>query len=154
MHKRKLSALIILIFLFGNPQIGKAQRLTDSSVNKIEMILSAFGVESDGFPNIQATIDLKKDTSICNVSYYDPKFKDTSYRLDKKDIDYIKSLLNKYDVKRLQRNYTVSKTDQPTSITIFYLSDEKIEIKDYGLVEELPLKRLYDLVYKLDINYR
>jgi hypothetical protein len=78
--------------LFIYAQAIKAQtELQNNSgvVNKIVMDLSAFGVESDGFPNIYATIDLQNDTSYCQVSYYDPKFHNSTYRLTKSVMDSI-----------------------------------------------------------------
>jgi len=53
------------------------------------MFLNAFGVESTGFPNIQASVDFKTNSSICKVSYYDPKFKESTYSLSRKEIDLI-----------------------------------------------------------------
>ena len=118
------------------------------------MNLSAFGVESDGFPYIQATIDFTNDTSICKVSYDNPKFKDSIYRLTQREIDTIKYFIYKCDFSKLKKEYTVGPTDEPTSTIIIYTSDSQIEIKDYALQGEFPLKEFYRIVYKLDFNFR
>jgi hypothetical protein len=86
LQQRKLLVFILFTSLLSYTQISNAQttKTTDSLVvTKIQMNLSAFGVESDGFPNIYATIDLKTDTSFCSVSYYDPKFRDNNIQTDK-----------------------------------------------------------------------
>lgn len=125
------------------------------TVDKIEMKLSAIGVESGGFPNIDAVIDLGSDTSYCKVSYYDPGFRDTSYRLTKSDMDSVRNLVAHYDIRTLKNEYRVSGTDQPTSTTIFYLKEGSIRVLDYGVIDgDFPLKELYRMVYKLDIYFR
>jgi len=124
------------------------------TVNKIEMKLSAFGVEVDGFPNINVILDLKNDTSYCDVSYYDPKFPAKICRLKKGEIDRIRYLISQYDLRKLKSKYTVLKTDQPTSTAIFYLTNETIKVTDYGLKGQSPLSELYELVYNLDENFR
>jgi hypothetical protein len=69
-------------------------------------------------------------------------------------MDSIRYFVAHGDVNMLKRKYAVSMTDQPTSIAIFYFSDKEIEISDYGLEGPFPLKELYGLVYKLNINFR
>lgn len=123
-------------------------------VEKIEMKLSAFGVESDGFPNITAIIDLKNDTSFCDVSYYDPKFPAKTYRLTPKDMGKIRQLMAESDIRNLERKHAVSMVDQPNSIVIFHLANDSITVSDYGLTGQFPLKELYELVYKPEINFR
>lgn len=138
-------------------KLGTSQTVLQNNsktVNKIEMDLSAFGVESDGFPNIFAVIDFQNDTSYCNVSYYDPKFHDTTYRLTKPIIDSIRKLVTDFDLKKLKKDYTANWTDAPTSTTTFYFNNEQIKIRDYGLQGEQPLKELYRLIYMLNINHR
>jgi len=124
------------------------------TVNKIEMNLSAFGVESDRVPNIRAIVDLKSDTSYCDVSYYDPKFRAFTYRLTKGDMDSIRNLIARGDIRKLKKGYTVSKTDMPSSTTIFYLANDTVKISDYGLEGPFPLQELYRLVYKPEKTVR
>jgi hypothetical protein len=69
-------------------------------------------------------------------------------------MDSIKYLLANSDVKKLKGNYNVGLTDQPTSTAIFYMTSGQIEIKDYGLKGDFPLQKLYEIIYKLDINFR
>jgi hypothetical protein len=131
------------------PQVSAVSTTPDQTVTKIEMDLSNFGVESTGFPTIKAIIDLKNDTSYCQVTYDDPKFKDRTYRLSEKDMDSVRHLVDRYDFKSLKAKYTVLETDQPTSTNIFYFQDSTIKVEDYGVTEgDFPLKELYHLVYK------
>ena len=156
MQKALISILAIFSFFILDQSCGastQAQAPVDR-VDKIEMKLSAFGVESDGFPNIEAVIDLRKDTSYCRVSYFDPKYKSRVYRLQRTEMDSIRFLISNFDIRQLHADYRVSKTDQPTSTVVLYLggNSEKIEISDYGLEGPSPLPELYRIVYKLDIN--
>jgi hypothetical protein len=147
--------LISSLFLIGQGcKVHPLKQANPDVVKMIELQLSAFGVESDGFPSIKAIIDLQSDTSYCMVSYYDPKFRDTTYRLTKATMDSIRYFVAHGDIHRLKKKYAVSMSDQPTSTTVFYFSDKEIEISDYGLEGPFPLKELYGLVYKLNINFR
>ena len=118
------------------------------SIIKIEMNLSAFGVESDNFPSIAAYIDFKGDSGTCTRSYYDPSLKASVYYLSKNEIESVLGLLKNSDLKKLKDEYKIEKTDQPTSTTIIYTTKEKFTIKDYGLKGEYPLTELYRIVYK------
>jgi hypothetical protein len=133
---------------------GSAKWADTGTVSKIEMNLSAFGVESDGAPNIRAIVDIKNDTSYCNVSYYDPRFRAFTYRLTKTDMDSIRSLIARCDIRKLKKEYTVASTDQPSSITIFYLPGDSVRISDYGCEGPSPLHELYLLVYKPEKTVR
>jgi hypothetical protein len=112
------------------------------------MHLSAFGVESDNFPSIDVFIDFSSDSSYCRKWYNNPKYKDSLYRLTKAEMLIISSLIEKSDLHKIRKEYTVSKTDQPTSKTTIYLSNHTLQFKDYGLVAEYPLSELYKIVYK------
>jgi hypothetical protein len=116
---------------------------------KIEMNLSAFGVESDDFPSIDAYVDFRNDSSNCNKSYYNPAYKGSIYYLSKNEIKNVLTLLERFDLEKLKKEYSVGSTDQPTSTTTIYTSTKKIIIKDYGLKGDYPLPELYKLVYKL-----
>lgn len=115
----------------------------------IKMDLSALGVESEDFPSIHAFINLDKDTSQCEKSYYNPKIKSSTYKLSRTEISRIIDMINNYDLENLQRNYRTNKTDQPTSTAIFYQGQKNFIIKDYGLIGDSILQELYKIVYKL-----
>ena len=117
-------------------------------VQRIEMHLSAFGVESDKFPFIDVFIDFDSDSSYCRKWYDNPKYKDSVYRLTKAEMLIISSLVEKSDLHKLKKEYTVSKTDQPTSKTTIYLNNNTFQFNDYGLVAEYPFSELYKIVYK------
>jgi hypothetical protein len=112
------------------------------------MNLSAFGVESDNFPSIDAYIDFVHDSSNCKKSYYNPAFKSSAYYLSHNEINRVLELLQKSNLEKLKEEYKVEKSDQPTSTTIIYTNTRKFTIKDYGLEGEYPLQELYKIVYK------
>ena len=113
------------------------------------MNLSAFGVESDNFPSIDAVIDFSKNKSECVKSYYNPAIEGSTYSLSKTDMEDILTLLNNSDLHKLKPKYKVTRTDQPRSKTVIYTSKTKYEISDYGLEGNYPLQELYEIVYKL-----
>ena len=119
-----------------------------SKVQRMEMHLSAFGVESDRFPSIDVYIDFSADSSYCRKSYYDPQYKDSVYRLTRAEMLIISSLIEKSDLSKLKKEYSVSKTDQPSSKTIIYFSNNTLQFNDYGLEADYPLPELYKIVYK------
>ena len=112
------------------------------------MNLSAFGVEADDFPSIVAYIDFVKDSSNCEKTYYNPAFKSSSYKLSSTEIKKIQQLLKAMDLEKLKTEYSVSKTDQPTSTTTIHAGQGTFVIKDYGLVGDYPLQEVYKIVYK------
>jgi len=112
------------------------------------MHLSAFGVESDHFPSIDAYIDFSADSSYCRKWYYDPKYKDSVYRLSKAEMLIIASLIEKSDLSKLKKEYAVGKTDQPTSKTTIHFNNKTLYCNDYGLEADYPLPELYKIVYK------
>lgn len=118
------------------------------SIVKIEMNLSAFGVESDDFPSINVIIDFAKDTSVCVKSFYDPAYKGSTYFLTKKEMKSILELLKIDDLEKLKKEYRVSKTDQPSSKTLIYTTKKTLIIEDYGLEGDYLLQELYKIVYK------
>lgn len=133
-----------------NDRTIKSQPTVDSLV----MFLSAFGVESDGFPSIDATIDFKHNSSVCKVYYDNPKFKNSTYSMTLQEIKEILSLFQNVRLDTLKKEYTHGPTDQPTSTTTIYTSTGNFIISDYGLQAEYPLNELYKIVYKLNENFR
>jgi hypothetical protein len=131
----------------SNPsQSNLSKTNVDDSIIRVDMHLSAFGVESDDFPSIDCYIDFKNDSSRCFKSYYNPAHKPSTYRLSQIEMKKVLRLLQ--DVKKLKTNYAVSLPDQPTSTITIYLGQQTITIKDYGLNGEYPLQELYKIVYK------
>jgi hypothetical protein len=138
----------INILLSCHSPDNKGVKKDTSDILRLEMKLSAFGVESDEVPNIDAYIDFKKDSSHCNKSYYNPKYADTVYCLTKPEIQHLLNLLEGVDLRTLKRQYTDSSSDLPTSTTIIYLATDTIAVVDYGLIGDRPLPDLYKIVYK------
>ncbi|MGX7666715.1 DUF6438 domain-containing protein [Flavobacterium pedocola] len=136
---------IVLTTLFG---CGQNSRSETEVIEKIEMNLSAFGVESDSFPSIEADIDFTKGTSVCVKSYYNPEYKGSTYSLSKTEMTKIIHLLKISDVQKLKPEYNVTMPDQPSSRAVIYTTHAKYEINDYGLEGDYPLKELYRIVYK------
>jgi hypothetical protein len=112
------------------------------------MNLSAFGVESDSFPSINAIIDFSKDTSICVKSFDNPAYKGSAYSLTKSEMNSILKFLKIADLDKLKKEYSVGKTDQPSSKTKIYTIKKTFIVDDYGLEGDYPLQELYKIVYK------
>jgi hypothetical protein len=112
------------------------------------MHLSAFGVESDNIPAIDEIIDFELDSSPCKKSFYNPAYKPSSYHLSPAEMKQVQKLLHGADFRKLQRKFTANESDQPTSTKIIVRSTNNLEIKDYSLGRDCPLKQLYALVYK------
>jgi hypothetical protein len=146
---RQFFFFLIVATSFGNcsSQQDATKPITDS-LTKLEMNLSAFGVEADGFPSIHAHIDFLKDSNFCEKTYYNPAFKPSTYWLTSAEIKKVLQLLGATNFNKLKTEYTVSKTDQPTSITTIYFGQRTIVINDYGLEGAYPLQELYKIVYK------
>jgi hypothetical protein len=124
------------------------QRDETDSILKIEMNLNAFGVESDDFPSIDVLIDFTRDTSVCVKSFYNPANKGSTYSLTKSEMDSILTLLKISDLEKMKTDYTVSKSDQPSSKTKIYTTKKEFVINDYGLEGGFPLPELYKIVYR------
>lgn len=137
-----LIAVFSLIFI----QCGRGL----NPVTKIEMDLSSFGVESDYFPTIHASINLTTGESICKKMYYSPKHRDSTYSLSSAEIKLIRKLVEYPNLNTLKNNYSVEIPDQGTSPIKFYISrnTKSFMIKDYGLTGPYPLQELYKIVYK------
>lgn len=144
-----LTCIIVGLFSCSNGQIKTTSNdnSTDHIV-KIEMNLSAFGVESDDFPSIDVVIDFSKDTSVCVKSFYNPANKGSTYSLTKSDMNLILTLLKIDDLEKLKKEYKVDKSDQPRSKTKIYTTKKTFVVDDYGLEGDYPLQELYKIVYK------
>ncbi len=153
MQKQLIILLLTAVtFSFCNTAPTKenaAEQFTEGPVLKVEMNLSAFGVESDDFPSIAAYIDFMRDSSCCAKSYYNPAYKGSVYHLSGDEIKKVLALLQNADLEKLKTEYTVNLSDQPTSTITIYTAKRKFIIKDYGLQGEYPLQELYKIVYKL-----
>jgi len=151
----KIHLFILTYFVFGlfSFSIGQTKvSENDSSTNKIikiEMRLSAFGVESDDFPTIDVFIDFPKDSSHCVKSFYNPAYEGSSYTLTNTEMNSILKLLKIEDLEKLKKEYSVDFSDQPRSQTIIYTTKKRYIIDDYGLKGSYPLQELYKIVYKL-----
>jgi len=141
--------ILILSFSISLSALGQYHPVVKDSVIEIKMSLSAFGVESDDFPNIEADIKFTNDYSLCNESFYNPANKGSTYTLSKSEINEIRKILNDSHLETLKTKYSCDKTDQPTSTTTIYTTMYTYVISDYGLVADCPLADLYRLVYKI-----
>jgi hypothetical protein len=146
--KRKVFISLFIVLLLSFCKTSRDGHSTKISILKIEMHLSAYGVESDNFPSIEAFVDFTKGSSNCTKSYYNPAFKSSSYELSVDEIKKALLLLQSSDLCKLKKEYKVNKTDQPTSTLIIYTNQQIFTIKDYGLEGEYPLQDLYKTIYK------
>lgn len=143
---------MIVMVCNGCHSIAPTIALENTHANKVlrlEMSLSAFGVESDNFPSIDAVVDFVVDSSLCKRSFYNPAFKPSSYVLAKTEIEELKKILSNTNLAGLKKEYSVNKTDQPTSTTSIYTTQQKFIIKDYGMESDSLLQKIYSIVYKL-----
>jgi hypothetical protein len=149
--KMKRQLFILTVFLTLTTFTGSGQTTsTDAElIVKIEMNLSAFGVESDDFPSIDVVIDFINETSSCEKSYYNPAYKGSTYSLSKTELKDMLNLLKISDLQKLKPEYKVAMSDQPSSKAIIYTTTAKYIINDYGLKGDFPLQELYKIVYKL-----
>jgi hypothetical protein len=136
-------------FCNANSVNANKETISKDTILKIDMELSAFGVESDDFPSISASINFIEKTSSCKKSFYNPKHKASEYSLTSDEFTKLLKLLEKTDFAKLKKKYSVGKTDQPTSTITIYTKHQKIVIQDYGLEGDNPLPEIYNLVYKL-----
>jgi hypothetical protein len=143
--------LVSCNFIRQNKQQSNAGK---TAYPKLEMNLSAFGVESDGAPYIRATIDFANDSSLCQRWYDAPARKDSSWSLTKEERTTVLQLLLSTDMKALPKEYTALMTDQLTSTMSIYTGRDTIRVNDYGLIAQYPLSEMYKIVYKLHINFR
>ncbi len=120
-----------------------------NNVLKVEMNLSAMGVESDDFPSIDVIIDFKENTSRCVKSFYNPAFEGSVYSLTDLEMQAVKILLELADLEALKEEYTTDYSDQPTSTTKIYTANKTHVIRDYGLKGDETLTKLYKLVYRI-----
>lgn len=118
------------------------------SILKIEMGLSALGVESDDAPNINVIIDFIADTSRCEKSFYNPAHKSSIYSLRKDEMHLILELLQIPVLEKIKKKYTSDLSDQPSSITKIYTTKKVYIIDDYALQGDYPLQKIYSIVYK------
>jgi hypothetical protein len=144
----KTNLYILTFVIFGFYCCSDRPDKTADRIVKIEMNLSAFGVESDDFPSIEAKIDFLKDTGICIKSYDNPLYKSSTYSLTKSELQAILRLLDISKLEKLKKEYKVGKTDQPRSTTKIYLTEKVFVVEDYGLAGDSPLQELYKIVYK------
>lgn len=149
----KFRLLIAFLFLClfhisGQTKVSEKDTSTNKII-KIEMSLSAFGIESDDFPSIDVFINFTKDSSHCVKSFYNPAYEGSNYTLTKTEMNTILKLLKIEDLEKLKKEYSVDFSDQPRSQTIIYTTKKRYIIDDYGLKGSYPLQELYKIVYKL-----
>ena len=147
---RRVIVYFTLVICFYSLSCKNVQKQNGAiSISNVEMHLSAYGVESDDFPSIDAYIDLAHNSSSCKKWYYNPAYKASSYTLSNEEMKKILGLLKNSDLGNLKKEYRVRKTDQPTSTIIIFAAHKTFVIKDYGLEGDHPLPELYSIVYKL-----
>lgn len=144
-----LTCIFIGLFGCSNGQTITTNHYSPADhIVRIEMHLSAFGVESDDFPSIDAWIDFSHDTSLCVKSFYHPDYPGSTYRLTVAEMDSILKMLQLDDLEKLKPTYRVDKTDQPSSATNIYTTQREFSFYDYGLIGDAPLRNLYRIVYR------
>jgi hypothetical protein len=121
----------------------------NNKINKLEMQLSASGIEADHFPNIDATIDFTNDSSSCHKWFSNPAFKSFVYVVPKADIHKILNILKYADLNTIKRRkFDTGKSDQLSSKMKIYSDKKTIVVSDFGLEGSYTLREIYKLVYK------
>lgn len=143
-----LLSLALVSFSSDHSSLGVSQKKA-RDILRVDMHLSALGVESDDFPSIDASIDFAHNSNVCTKTYYNPAYKGSAYHLSGGEVRQLLVLLQKADFEILKKRYRVSKTDQPTSTIIVHTDSKTYSIEDYGLEGDYPLQKMYSLVYKL-----
>jgi hypothetical protein len=92
----------------GSPDTGPEKH---RSILKVDMHLSAFGVESDDFPSIDASIDFLHNSNVCTKTYYNPAYEASTYHLSHGEVGQLLALLQRVDFGCLKKRYRVFKTD-------------------------------------------
>ena len=114
------------------------------------MKLSAYGVESDDFPNIDVYVDFTKDSSHCRKWYFNPAYKESEYTLTKDQMETVRKLLENSNIPDLIHKPKLETSDEPTSYLTVYETKNKFSIEDYGLMGDAPLKDIYKIVYRIN----
>jgi len=143
--KSQIILISSLLLSFCIPALRNTQEI---SISKIDIHLSAFGVESDDFPSIEGYIDFTNESSQCTKSFYNPDFKGSTYQLSKEEIKKVLELLQSSDLNKIKKEYTSNISDQPTSTLVIHTSKGNYTFKDYGLQGDHPLPDLYKIIYK------
>ena len=143
--------ILTLISCTENQNLTVITGLVESpeKVLKLEMNLSAFGVEADHIPSISATIDFEKQTSKCVKSFFNPAYEGGTYELTQTEMNSVKELLEAAKLSELKKEYSVNYSDQLRSTLLIVTSENEYTVDDYGLVGDAPLQQIYDIVYKL-----
>lgn len=139
------------VILLAFPFLLSYTEPSNEKVLTLKAHLSAFGVESDYYPTIDAIVDFNKDTGSGKRLYYDPRFKPSKYTIPKHEIVKLEQALNKFDLAKLKRKYSIgNRSDQPTSTITITTNYKTYSIEDYGLAADEPLRQLYNTVYKFE----
>lgn len=137
-------AILLIILSCSNHSAKNSQGL----LLKIEAVLSAFGVESDHFPNITGLVDFSADSSYFYKSYYNPEYKASSYILSRESIDSLHILINQANFTMLDTLYEPRALDLPVSTLTIVWDNRKFKIVDNGLQGAPVLEKIYALIYK------
>jgi hypothetical protein len=142
--------LLAMIFIYSGCHFSASRpEASTRRFLRLEMQLSAFGVEADHFPNADAYIDFLKDSSKIKMSCYNPKHKDSSYSLTTAEIGQTREMLEKTDFSKLRNEYPAATVDMPTCRIKIFTDKDSISIIDHGAVADRPLPGLYEIVFKL-----
>ena len=144
----KFKSLLYLFLLLSASCSSVSQEKSKPVLLKIEVHLSAYGVESDHIPSIRGIVDFEADSSFFQRSFYNPALKASTYSLSKAERDSLHKMINQADFTKLKLVYKNNTSDQPTSTITFAWKDRQLKIEDYGLKGAPVLEEIYRLIYK------
>ncbi len=148
MIMKRITTYYLVILLLMLSCSNHSAKNSQGQLLKIEAALSAFGVESDHFPNITGIVDFSADSSYFYKSYYNPAYKASSYVLSRETIDSLHILINLANFSKLDTLYEPKALDLPASTLTFVWNTRKYKIVDNGLQGAPVLEKIYRLIYK------
>ena len=140
--------MLLLPVACGSGRTVEAERPGELRVTRVDMTLSAFGVEADELPSIEVHIDFEQNRGTARRTYFNPAYKPSTYQLTGTDLHGLRALLRAADLSALHGQYAASATDLPTSTIVVHTTKQQYVIRDYGLVGDYPLRELYAIAYK------
>ncbi|PZR20818.1 MAG: hypothetical protein DI535_29355 [Citrobacter freundii] len=123
------------------------QARAETKVISLHARLSLYGTEDFYGPEIEAFIDFKNDSGLCKITYEDPRKKDSAYHFSNIEIQTVFDQLNQVDLDTLKTEYKARMTDQATSYITISTPGKQYNIKDYGLIGDHPLQKIYRIIY-------
>ncbi len=125
---------------------------TDHAIEKIEIKISGcYGT----CPSFEMSIERNGSATFKPIAFNKKRRGTYKTRIDDKSFGELSGLLNYIGFPTLSDSYSVSWTDDQTSVlTVTYDGGRKKKIVDYGLIGSFGLSRVYDMFFELRENQK